>query len=186
MTEVNATPAPSLRLPEAIATKADLVNVLRNLEEVLDTYRQNSIRGEEGVDFTARTDVSSNLAALVQENQLAVDVKTLTALETWLNQLKDRAPVVRFTFASDPTPEFLGRIVSWLRQASGQFVLVRFGIQPSIAAGCIMYTPAHHYDFSLRSKILKSGSIFIKYVSGDNAPTTPVVAKAQSQDEPKP
>lgn len=186
MAESNVTAGRSLRLPETIATKADLVNVLRNLEDVLDTYRENSIRSDEGVDFTAQTDVSSNLAALVQENQLAVDVRTLNALQTWLNQLKDRAPVVRFTLASDPTPEFLGRIVSWLRQASGQFVLVRFGIQPSIAAGCIMYTPAHHYDFSLRSKILKSGSILIKYVSGDNAPTMTVAPKAQSPGEPKP
>ena len=163
----------ALKLPMVIATKADLVNVLRNLEEVLDTYVENSVRSQEGVDFISRSDVSSNLAALVQANQLKVEVATLKALQTWLTRLKDHAPMVRFTFASDPTPEFLGQIVSWLRQSSGQFVLIRYGIQPAIAAGCLLYTPAHRYDFSLRSKILKNGPVFARIVSAINKPVTP-------------
>lgn len=171
---VSVQPAsPQLKLPLSIATKADLVAVLRNLEDVLDAYNENSIRVQEGVDFVARADVSSNLAALVQENGLAVSVQTLGALKTWLIHLKDHAPIVRFTFASDPNPEFLARIVGWLRQTSGSFVLVRFGIQPSIAAGCLMYTPARRYDFSLRTKILASGPIFSKLVAGIGAAPAP-------------
>lgn len=169
----NAPARIALKLPSAIATKADLVNVLRNLEEVLDTYVENSVRSQEGVDFISRSDVSSNLAALVQVNQLKVEVATLKALHTWLIQLKDHAPMVRFTFASDPTPEFLGQVVGWLRQSSGQFVLIRYGIQPTIAAGCLIYTPARRYDFSLRSKILKSGPIFARIVSAVNKPVMP-------------
>lgn len=168
----NAMASPALKLPTAIATKTDLVNVLRNLEEVLDTYVENSVRSQEGVDFSARSDVSSNLAALVQTNNLNVDVHTLQALKSWLMQLKDHAPVVRFTFASDPTPQFLGQIINWLRETSGQFVLMRYGIQPSIAAGCLLTTPVRRYDFSLRSKILKSGDVFARIVSGVSQPAT--------------
>jgi hypothetical protein len=161
---VDTAPATGLILPSAIATKADLVNVLRNLEAVLDAFVENSVRQEEGVDFAARADVSSNLALLVKDNRLEVSVETLKSLKTWLNHLKDHAPVVRFTFANDPDQKFLAAIVDWLRKNSGQFVLVRYGIQPSIAAGCLMYTPRHRYDFTLRKNITDSGQKLMEYI----------------------
>jgi len=160
----DATQTAGLVLPNAIATKADLVNVLRNLETVLDAFVENSVRHDEGVDFASRADVSSNLAQLVKANQLEVSVETLKSLKVWLTHLKDHAPVVRFTFANDPNPEFLGSIVEWLRSSSGQFVLIRFGIQPSIAAGCLMYTPRRRYDFSLRKNILSRGQELMNYI----------------------
>lgn len=150
-----------LKLPQSIATKSDLVSVLRNVDEVLDNYIQNRVRDMEGVDFKSRPDVASNLAELVAVNKLDVSLDTLESLKSWLEHLNDHAPVVRFTFASDPTPEFLGGIVNWLRTASGQFVLVRYGIQPTIAAGCLMYTPARMYDFSLRNQLLRSDEVFL-------------------------
>jgi len=127
---------------------------------VLDKYVQNNIRDQEGVDFKDRAEVTSNLALLVSENKLDVSVDTLGALKKWLVQLQDHAPVVRFTFASDPTPEFLHKLVTWLRSESGQFVLIRYGVQPSLAAGCLLYTPARRYDFTLRRHLLESNQIF--------------------------
>lgn len=149
-----------LKLPNSIATKADLVAVLSNVDVVLDAYVQNSVREEEGVDFKDRPDVASNLALLVSENNLQVSIDTLTALKKWLTHLKDHAPVVRFTFAADPNPEFLGKLVTWLRSESEQFVLIRYGVQPTIAAGCLLYTPARQYDFSLRRHLIKSQKVF--------------------------
>lgn len=149
-----------LNLPNAIATKSDLVNVIRNVDEVIDSYIQNRVRDLEGVDFKSRPDVTSNLAELVSINKLQVTVDNLRSLKDWLARLNEHAPVVRFTFASDPTPEFVGNLVNWLRQASGQFVLIRYGVQPTIAAGCLMYTPARMYDFSLRHHLLTSQEVF--------------------------
>lgn len=149
-----------LKLPSSIATKSDLVAVVRNVEDVLDKYVENSVRDQEGVDFKDRAEVASNLAKLVSENKLEVSVETLTALKQWLTQLQDHAPVVRFTFASDPTPEVLSRLVTWLRNESGQFVVIRYGVQPTLAAGCLMYTPARRYDFTLRRHLLSSSETF--------------------------
>jgi hypothetical protein len=153
-----------LQLPAQIATKADAVAVLRNIEAVIDAYVENGVRQMEGVDFVSRPDVSSNLATLVKDNNIKVSVEVLKAIQVWLNHLVDHAPVVRFVFASDPNPEFLAKLVHWLRTQSNQFVLVRYGIQPTIAAGCLMYTPARRYDFSLRKHLLNSGNIFNKYL----------------------
>ena len=149
-----------LKLPNSIATKSDLVGVIRNVDEVLDNYVENRIRNMEGVDFQSRPDVTSNLAELVSINKLDVNVDTLKSLKQWLDHLNDHAPIVRFTFASDPNPEFIGGLVNWLRTATGRFVIIRYGIQPTIAAGCLMYTPARRYDFSLRNHLLSSDKVF--------------------------
>lgn len=151
-----------LKLPSSIATKSDLVAVLRNVDEVLDSYIENRVRNLEGVDFKSRPDVASNLAELVSENNLEVSLDTLKSLKQWLAHLNEHAPVVRFTLASDPTPEFVGGLVNWLRQNSGQFVIIRYGVQPTIAAGCLMYTPARRYDFSLRQHLLTANEAFLK------------------------
>lgn len=180
MATANAQSKSGLILPTAIATKSDLVNVLRNLEEVLDASVENSIRSGEGVDFVSRADVSSNLAELVKVNQLEVSVQTLQALKVWLNHLKEHAPVVRFTFANDPNQQFLAGIVEWLRKNSGQFVLIRYGIQPSIAAGCLMYTSRRRYDFSLRQNILDRGDDIIKYIRKSATAQTKQAAKPEA------
>lgn len=149
-----------LKLPASISTKKDLIETLRNTEVVLDAYIENGVRSYEGVDFKSRPDVSSNLAELITENKLEVSIENLKFVKTWLNQLKDHAPVVRFTFSGDPSKAFVQQIVLWLRKETGKFVLIRYGIQPSIAAGCLMYTPAGRYDFSLRHELLQGGKIF--------------------------
>lgn len=169
-----------LALPAQIATKSDLVGVLRNVESVLDAYIENGVRKFEGVDFVSRPDVSSNLATLVRENNLEVTVEVLKSLKNWLQHLLDHAPIVRFVFASDPNPEFLGRIVHWMRSESGQFVIIRYSIQPNIAAGCLLYTPARRYDFSLRQHLLDRADVFTKQL-------TNVISKTmQPADAPTP
>jgi len=140
------------------------VNVLRNLEDVLDKGIQNAIRTEEGVDFRDLPEVSSSLAELVRENELDVSTDSLRNLGTWLEDLKHNAPVVRFTFASEPTNEVISKLIKWLRDLSGETVLIRTSVQPTVAAGCIVHTPSHQYDFSLRNELLEGVPIFIKYL----------------------
>jgi len=151
-------------LPTSVATRTQVVSVLRNLEDVLDKGIQNNIRVEEGVDFRDLPEVSSSLAELVRENKLEVDTDTLRKLGAWLEDLKHNAPVVRFTFASEPTNEIISRLIKWLRDLSGKVVLIRTSIQPTIAAGCIVHTPSHQYDFSLRNELLEGVPIFTKYL----------------------
>jgi F0F1-type ATP synthase delta subunit len=149
-----------LKLPFEVATKSDILRLIRNVDEVLDAFIENGVRDHEGVEFAQRPDVSSHLARLVSENDIQVSAELLKSLKLWLTHLSEKAPVVRFTFASDPTPEFLSKLVMWLRDESGQFVLIRYGIQPKVAAGCIVFTPSHRYDFSLRKQLLGSNNTF--------------------------
>jgi hypothetical protein len=165
-----------LQLPAQIATKADVVGVLRNLDDVIDASVENGVRQHEGVDFVSRPDVTSNLATLVGDNGIEVTAEALKALRVWLKHILDKAPLVRFVFASDPNPEFLAKLVTWIRAETGQFILVRYSVQPTIAAGCIMYTPTHRYDFSLRQRLLGSGQVFAAQLEA-------VMAQAQTRTQ---
>ena len=153
------------KLPLSVATRTQVVNVLRNLEEVLDKGIQNAIRADEGVDFQDLPEVSSALAEIVKENELEVSTENLKSVGTWLDGLKHDAPVVRFTFASDPTNDVVSRLVKWLRDNSKKIVLIRTSIQPTLAAGCIVHTPSHQYDFSLRNQLVEGIPIFQRQVS---------------------
>ncbi|HEX9594877.1 MAG TPA: hypothetical protein VF996_02005 [Candidatus Saccharimonadales bacterium] len=174
-----------LKLPNSIATKSDLVGVIRNVDDVIDNYIENRVRDMEGVDFKSRPDVTSNLAELVAVNKLEVNVDTLKSLKEWLAHLNEHAPIVRFTFASDPNPEFIGGIVNWLRMASGRFVIIRYGIQPTIAAGCLMYTPAKMYDFSLRKRLMESDEVFLRALTNAVPPAEQAVADAPQEVPPQ-
>lgn len=152
------------KLPISVATRTQVINVLRNLEDVLDKGIQNTIRAEEGVDFQDLPEVSSALAEIVKENNTEVSTENLRKLGKWLEDLKHNAPVVRFTFGSDPSNDITSRLVKWLRDQSKETVLIRTSVQPSVAAGCIVHTPSHRYDFSLRNELLQGVPIFVKYL----------------------
>ncbi len=165
------------KLPISVATRTQVVNVLRNLEDVLDKGIQNTIRAEEGVDFQDIPEVSSALAEIVKVNDLEVSTENLQALGKWLGDIKHSAPVVRFTFASDPNNAVVSKLVKWLRDNSNKTVLIRTSVQPSVAAGCIVHTPSHRYDFSLRNELLQGIPIFTKYLDK-------MAASAVNQPEP--
>jgi len=148
------------KLSDSIGTRTQLVNVFENLESVLEKNVQNSIRAEEGVDFEDLPEVSSALAQLIKDNDIKVTTTSLKELKTWLAELKQSAPVLRLTFTSDPENAIITRIVKWFREQSGKEVLVRIGVQPTIAAGCIVHTPSHQYDFSLRNYLLQNTALF--------------------------
>jgi hypothetical protein len=152
------------KLPTSVATRTQVVNVLRNLEDVLDKGIQNTIRADEGVDFQDLPEVSSALAEIVKENKTEVTTENLRTLGKWLEDLKHNAPVVRFTFGSDPSNDVTSKLVKWLRDQSKETVLIRTSVQPSVAAGCIVHTPSHRYDFSLRNELLQGVPIFMKYL----------------------
>lgn len=170
------------KLPISVATRTQVVNVLRNLEDVLDKGIQNAIRANEGVDFQDLPEVSSALAEIVKENNTEVTTENLRKLGTWLEDLKRNAPVVRFTFGSDPSNEITAKLVKWLRDESEETVLIRTSVQPSIAAGCIVHTPSHRYDFSLRNELLQGVPVFVKYLDkmAASIPDKPTTAEVSA------
>jgi hypothetical protein len=70
------------------------------------------------------------------------------------------------SFASDPSAVFTVKIVIWLRTNIHPYLLLQVGLEPRIAAGCIVRTPNKQYDFSLRRHFTDQREQLINAING--------------------
>jgi F0F1-type ATP synthase delta subunit len=109
---------------------------------------QSIMRHENPIKYPA---ISANLRALAVENQVDLrDQDACQKLLSELEKLKNDAPSVHISFPVDPSPEVVQKLVQWLRNEVDPRIIIQIGLQPSIAAGIVMRTPNHQFDFSLR------------------------------------
>lgn len=144
-----------LQLTNAIISKVDLGRLRRELNAVDDFVIQSKVRKAGQQPALPRT--SLNLEELAKANKLNLLVDgDRKDLNTNLTELYSRAPVMRMSFASEPSPAFLKNIINWLRQEIHPHILIQTGLQPNIAAGCIVQTNSKYFDLSLRKHFEKN------------------------------
>ncbi len=139
-------------LPALVSGVVEVRRLSRELEALDEYMRQAGLR-EAGAKQDTLPRVSRLLDETARENHINLLQKEDRAnMSTALEQILTTAPVVHLSFASDPSATFTSKIVTWLRQNVHPQLLVRLGLQPSIAAGCVMRTTNKSFDFSLRHR----------------------------------
>ena len=139
-----------LSLPSLVLSPADLSRLRREVKS-LDNYLEAQKVREPGVPVDRLPKVSRLLNDLAEGNKLNLLHETVRQeLTVQLDDLLAHAPIVHLSFAADPSAASLQEIVVWLRQNIRADVLIRVGLQPNIAAGCVMRTTNRYFDFSLR------------------------------------
>ena len=88
------------------------------------------------------------------------------AAAAFLLSVKQNAPVLHISFATDPTAAFTVKIIIWLRTNILPYLLLKIGLEPRIAAGCIIRTPSKQYDFSLRRHFIDQRDQLISALKG--------------------
>ncbi|HVC36484.1 MAG TPA: hypothetical protein VNE40_03540 [Candidatus Dormibacteraeota bacterium] len=155
----------NFKLPSLAASPADIQRLKRETESLDEYLAQAALRNSEQ-NSSKLPKTSRLLDELAQINSLnLLQTNSRQQLLAFLESV-GQAPVLHISFATDPSSAFLNKIVIWLRQNIHPFVLVRIGLQPSIAAGCIVRTPNHYYDFSLRQHFTKQRSLLIQSLMG--------------------
>jgi hypothetical protein len=148
-------------LPLTILTVVDLGRLSRELTSLDDFSLQSSVRDPGKQPQLPRT--SRGLEDLAGQSDLNLLVDDDRAkLKKLVDDLKQTAPVIHISFSADPSPAFMTKLVTWLRNEINPSILVSIGMQPSIAAGCIVRTPNKYFDFSLRKHLLDSGKLLIE------------------------
>jgi F0F1-type ATP synthase delta subunit len=136
-------------LPIAVVSPTDIARLTRELVDIDEFLVQSAIRkgGQRQTipRYSRLLDevVVSNKLNLLQEDdrhKLLASFKNLT----------DTAPVVHISFSSDPPGPYIQKIVFWFRQNIRRDVLLSVGLQPNIAAGCIVRTNSKSFDLSLK------------------------------------
>jgi hypothetical protein len=143
-------------LPVSVVSRIDVGRMIRELGTVDEFLRQMAIRqGGQPVNELPRS--SKLLEETAGANQLnllmAADREALARV---LNDLKRTAPTMHFSFASEPTGTFITRLLTWLRTNISPYVLVQVGLQPELAAGCMLRTTSKHFDLSVRKALKDS------------------------------
>jgi F0F1-type ATP synthase delta subunit len=143
-----------LKLPIILASKQDITHVHRELSVFLDMVMQSILRMDKPVKYPA---ISATLRALATENQVDLrEEKACKDLLLALEKLKKEAPLLHVSFPTDPAPAILQKMVTWFRKEIDPSIVIQVGLQPTIAAGIVLRTEDHQYDFSLRRHLYKN------------------------------
>lgn len=138
-------------ITSSIIGPTDVSRLLREVQHFADFMSQSQIRKSHEARFPTPTHMlnelyeDNGLNLLQQEDRQ----KLIKALET----LKKTAPVLHLSFAVDPSPQFMKRLIVWLRQEIHPYALVQVGLQPSLGAGCTLRTDNKYFDLSLRQRL---------------------------------
>lgn len=160
-----ARPARRLELPTIIFGPIEVRRLQRELEALEDFLQQAAIRQPGKQLQLPRT--SRILETLAGNNNLNLLVEAERAtLKQFLQEVLAGAPVIHMSFASDPSATFTAKIVAWFRTKIHPYTLVQLGLQPTIAAGCVMRTPNKVFDFGLRNRFHGKREILLAGLEG--------------------
>lgn len=165
-------------LPMEVFGVVEVRRLARELE-LLDEYlRQASLRAG-GSKQAALPRPSRLLDAAARDNRLnLLDAADRKKLASYLQAVLKQAPTVHMSFASDPSAAFLEKVVGWLRSNIHPLMLIRLGLQPSIAAGCVLRTANRSFDFSLRHRFTEERDLLV-YSLDSQAQSKPQQQAAQ-------
>ncbi|HSX29724.1 MAG TPA: hypothetical protein VLE73_04155 [Candidatus Saccharimonadales bacterium] len=108
--------------------------------------------------------------ALATDNSLnLLQTDDRQRLLTFIKGVETAAPQIHMSFAADPSSAFTAKMVTWMRANVHRYALIQIGLQPTIAAGCIVRTPNKVFDFSLRERLIKARSLLIEALEVETA-----------------
>lgn len=168
-----------MTLPTLVFGKVEVRRLQRELEGLDDFLRAMAVRRQTKFEMPR---VSRMLDALANENHLdLLKGAHRTSIAAFLKDVLNAAPTIHMSFAADPSSAFTAKIVSWLRANIHQFALLDVGLQPNIAAGCVVRTTNKVFDLSLRRHFAEKHDMLLQAMQGNV--TEPVVAQPQSKPE---
>ncbi len=157
-------------IPLQIVSQGDLHRVKRELRSLDDYIKQAQLRQPgtplERLPKTSRS--LNDLATLNKLNLLSEEDREKTG--TFLDQLIDHGPVVNVSFATDPSSAFMVKLTAWFRENIDPLIMVNVGLEPTIAAGCIVRTDNKLHDFSLRRHFSAQRPLLLSKIRGATKP----------------
>jgi len=145
---------PQFQLPLGVVTVIDVSRLQRELQEIDEFMMQTALRESGRQPALPRS--SHSLEEIAASNGLnLLQPADRKVLAQHLERLHSRAPTIHMSFAADPPATFLKRLITWLRHEIHPELLLQIGLQPSLAAGCVVRTSSKYFDFSLREHFEK-------------------------------
>lgn len=140
-----------LTLPDNVVGRIDVGRLLREAEALDNFLSQANLRQPGAPTNMPKT--SKLLDEVIMVNKINVLIESeRNRLMNYLMEVYSRAPTLHISFSADPSPQFLQKLIAWLRSEVHPMVLVQIGLQPNIGAGCVVRSTNKYFDFSLRQR----------------------------------
>lgn len=161
-----------LKLPTLVFGVVEVRRLKRELEALDEFIRQAAVR-EPGKQ-PALPRLSRLLEAMAGDNNRnLLQEDDRRELYQFMTGIEQSAPTIHVSFASDPSSAFVAKLVTWLRVNIHPQLLLQIGLQPTIAAGCVVRTPNKVFDLSLRQNLTSQRDKLMQALDAMNAPQTP-------------
>lgn len=166
-----------LGLPMLVFGIVEVRRLKRELEALDEFMRQARLRDPGKQAALPR--VSRLLDALAADNgrNLLQDAERQELYE-FLQNVEKSAPSVHISFASDPSSAFTVKVVTWLRTNVHPAILLQTGLQPTIAAGCVLRTSNKQFNFSLRERLDEQRPLLLQALDAQAAQAAAAIAPA--------
>ncbi|HZP55818.1 MAG TPA: hypothetical protein VFB03_03560 [Candidatus Saccharimonadales bacterium] len=153
------------KLPTSIVGKSDINRILRELDGLDDFFMSAAARKSgESIKAPRTTYMLDQLARDNGYNLMQTDQRT--AIKTKLIEISRTAPSLHISFAVEPTPRIIDVILSWMRGNIHPQLMLQIGLQPTIAAGCVLRSPNKIFDLSLRTYLENQENYMVELIQG--------------------
>jgi F0F1-type ATP synthase delta subunit len=154
-----------LVLPLTLVGDIDITRLLREINSIDDFFVEAEARKSGDSTQPPRITRVLNDVSLANKYNL-LQKSDRQELTKQLNELKKTAPAIHISFAAEPSPKALEQVLRWLRENIHPLILLRVGLQPTIAAGCVLRTTNKIFDFSLREHLNKQEPYLVELIRG--------------------
>lgn len=153
-----------LSLPFEIVSQADVARMQREVKSLDDFFVQSKAR-QPGSPIQPPK-VTRLLEKTAQDNGYnLLNEQHRQKLADQLDQVIAKAPFLHISFASDPSPKAVEKILSWFRSNIHPQTLLQVGLQPTVAAGCVLRTPNKVIDMSMRNYLKKQEDFMVQLIN---------------------
>jgi len=166
---ITTNPTGMLRLPVLVFGMVEVRRLKRELEALEQFMHQAKLR--QAGKQAALPRLSRLLDALAEDNHLnLLQPAHRKKLQEFLQHIEHQAPIIHISFATDPSSAITAKLVNWLRTNIDPSVLLDIGLQPTIAAGCVVRTNNKIFDLSLRERFKNARGLLLLALEGNSSP----------------
>lgn len=152
-----------LKLSAVVVSKVDVARMLRELQDLDEFLLEAAIRKTGEAMKLPR--MSRPLEEISRDNNYnLLDPEHRKELSSKLNVVLGKSPMVHMSFAAEPSARAIARIIEWFRTNVHPQILLQVGLQPTIAAGCVVRTPNLFFDLSLRHHLKQQEPYLIELI----------------------
>lgn len=161
-----------ITLPEQLISSVDLSRTIRELEALDESLRQAGLRKPGEPTVLTRSSVTLEDLARINGIQLT-DKTQREQLLKLVRAFQKHAPRIHMSLATEPSGAFTKKVTIWLRKNVHPLALLEIGLQPTLAAGCILRTNNRVFDMSLRHRFAENRGLLVQKIAEVGGPAKP-------------